>query len=146
MHISSVLPFVTKSIHQKPKTPSLGREKTDILGCCPAEGPPCHALSTAEPAWSAAIWGEQASVRAPSCFVSDSRFQSQTSETSGTAQRFRSRGDKLRDVMHCLPWTGSHVLTHYLAHSCWWTSWHEKGIVPWYVASKDTGALLRCRW
>ena len=36
MHISSLLPFVTKSIHQKPKTPSLSREKTGVLGYCHA--------------------------------------------------------------------------------------------------------------
>ena len=123
MHISSVFPFVTKSIHQKPKTPSLSREKTGILGYCHAARGyhvmcAVHRRVNTISSHLRSSGGksrpdiDQGHLRV----LSDSRFQSQTSETSGTAHRFRSQGDKFRDVIHLLPWTVPHLLTHYLSY------------------------------
>lgn len=118
--ISSVLPFLTKCMHQKPKTHSLSRDKTHISGYF-HDGSGYHApcakyrrvnmvrshLGSSGGKSSAGL-----ELGTLSCFVSGSRSQSQTSGTSGTPQRFRSQGDKFRDVIHFF--LGQSVIAHIL--------------------------------
>lgn len=98
MSISSVLPFLSKNIHEKPKTPSLNREKTDVSGCF-HDGSSYHDLNAkhrrvnmVRDHFGNGNGKQRAGLQLGTllCFVSGFRSANQTCRCSETPQRLKT--------------------------------------------------------